>query len=158
MASTWQKKQISKSEIEELEKKYSLSPLVSSIMIRRNITEGKDIMYYMEDDLRFQHNPFLFSSMEDAVDRILGAKEEKEKVLIFGDRDVDGVSATTILFDCLQKMGLSVTYRLPCGDDQYGLSMQAVDDFSEEGGTLIITVDCGISNSLEIAQDRKSVV
>lgn len=147
----WNKKTISKNEVDELVKKYNVDQLTASIMLRRNIVEGKSILYYMEDDLRFQHSPFCFSNMEDAVDRILDAKEENEKILIFGDRDVDGVSATTILYDCLTEMGLDVEYRLPGGDDPYGLSIEAVDDFAEKYGSLIITVDCGISNNIEVA-------
>ena len=125
--------------------------LTASIMVRRGITKGSDILYFMEDDLRFQHSPFSFTMMEEALDRILDAIEEKEKILIFGDRDVDGVTATTLLYDCLTDMGGNVSYRLPTGDDAYGLSMVAVDDFSKEEGSLIITVDCGISNNNEIA-------
>ncbi|MBQ5491786.1 MAG: single-stranded-DNA-specific exonuclease RecJ [Treponema sp.] len=149
--SDWNKKTISRSEVEELTKKYGVDPLTASIMIRRGITEGHDIMYFMESDLRYQHYPFSFSSMEDAVDRILDAKEEGEKVLIFGDRDVDGVTATTVLYDCLSDMGIDVRYRLPQGDDAYGLNKTAVDDFTADYGSLIITVDCGISNNEEIA-------
>ncbi len=150
--SSWFKKNISRADIESLQKKYSLDALTASIMVRRGITEGRDILFYMEDELRFQHNPFNFASMEDAVDRILNAKEENEKVLIFGDRDVDGVSATTVLYDCLSGMGIDVTYRLPSGDDAYGLSMAAVEEFSKNFGSLIITVACGISNNNEIAK------
>ena len=121
-------------------------------MVRRGITGGRDILYYIEDDLRFQHSPFMFAAMEDAVDRILDAKEENEKVLIFGDRDVDGVTSTTVLYDCLSSMGIDVSYKLPGGDDAYGLSMQAVEEFAANYGSLIITVDCGISNNAEIAK------
>lgn len=148
---TWNKTPISKAQVEELQKKYNLDSLSASIMLRRGITSGKDILYFMEDDLRFQHSPFCFTAMEDAVDRIMSAQEEKERVLIFGDRDVDGVTATTVLFNCLSSLGIDVRYRLPLGDDVYGLSMAAVDDFAKDNGTLIITVDCGISNNAEIA-------
>jgi len=148
--SVWNKKVISKDELEKFRSKYGLDSLSASIMLRRGITQGKDILYFMEDDLRFQHSPFSFNSMEDAVDRILDAQEEKEKVLIFGDRDVDGVSATTVLYECLCGLGIDVQYRLPQGNDAYGLSTEAVDDFASLGGTLIITVDCGISNIAEI--------
>ncbi len=147
----WIKKPVLKEQVEEMERKYRLDALTSSILIRRGITDGKNLLYYLEDDLRYQHNPFLFSNMEFAVDRINDAKEENEKVLIFGDRDVDGVSATTLLYECLKSMGMDVSYRLPGGDDPYGLSLKAVDDFAKEMGTLIITVDCGISNNEEIA-------
>ena len=125
--SIWNKKQISKADITALETKYGIDALTASILVRRGITAGQELLYYMEDDLRFQHSPFSFTSMEDAVDRILDAKEEQEKVLIFGDRDVDGVSSTTVLHDCLSGMGIDVRYRLPAGDEAYGLSMEAVD-------------------------------
>ena len=124
--------------------------MLASILVRRNKTEGNQILYYLEDDLRFQHIPFCFSSMEDAVERILQAKEEGEKVLIFGDSDVDGVTSTAILYDYLSKLGIDVQWRLPSADDPYGLSLEAVDDFAKQEGTLIITVDCGISNYIEI--------
>lgn len=150
--SEWFKKQISKTQVESVSKKYSLDPITASIMVRRGITGGRDILYYIEDDLRFQHSPFMFAAMEDAVDRILDAKEENEKVLIFGDRDVDGVTSTTVLYDCLSSMGIDVSYKLPGGDDAYGLSMQAVEEFASNYGSLIITVDCGISNNAEIAK------
>lgn len=146
----WNKKNISQSLVRDLEKAYSTDALTASIFARRNIVSGKDILYYLEDDLRFQHSPFSFSVMEDAVDRILSAAEENEKILIFGDRDVDGVTATTVLYDCLKDLGIDVQYRLPTGDDAYGLSINAIDDFSKEYGSLIITVDCGISNNIEI--------
>ncbi len=149
--SAWNKKQISKNEVEHLSRRYKLDPLTASIFVRRGLTQGREILYFMESDMRFQHSPFSFSAMEDAVDRILQAKEDGGKVLIFGDRDVDGITATTVLHDCLSSLGIDVSYRLPLGDDGYGLSMAAVDDFSKENGSLIITVDCGISNNQEIA-------
>ncbi len=147
----WNKTNISKEQIDLLQKKYNIDPISASIMVRRNITDGKDLLYHMEDDLRFQHSPFQFTAMEDAVDRIIDAAESKGKVLIFGDRDVDGVSATTVLYDCLSEMGIDVQYKLPKGDEAYGLSMAAVDEFSRDYGSLIITVDCGISNNAEVA-------
>ena len=147
----WIKSAVSKQQIEPLCKKYGIDQLLASIFVRRGITSGQDILYYLESDLRFQHNPFLFNSMEDAVERISQAEEEGEKVLIFGDRDVDGVTSTTILFDYLKARGLDVQCRLPLESDGYGLSKKAVEEFAAQDGTLIITVDCGISNYEEIA-------
>lgn len=146
----WHKKNVTKEQIEPLCKKYNLSQLEASVLVRRGITEGNEILYYLEEDLRFQHEPFYFSGMEDAVERIIQAKEEGEKVLIFGDSDVDGVTSTAILYEQFVRMGLDVQWRLPLADDAYGLSMQAVEEFAAADGTLIITVDCGISNNKEI--------
>ena len=150
-SSNWVKKPVTKQQIEPLCNSFNISPLLSSIFVRRGITEGKDILFYLEEDLRFQHNPFLFSGMEDAVERIIQAKEEGEKVLIFGDSDVDGITSTAILYEELVRLGIDVQWRLPLEDDGYGLSFTAIDEFADQGGTLIITVDCGISNNEEIA-------
>lgn len=150
--SEWKKKNIAKEVVLELQKKYHCDALTASVLARRGITESSDIMYFFENDKRYLHNPFLFNDMEDAVDRILDAAQEKEKVLIFGDRDVDGITSTTLLYQYLKDLGLDVKYQLPEGDDAYGLSMKAVEAFAEEYGTLIITVDCGISNNAEIAR------
>ena len=144
------KKNVSREAVHNLHEKYGLSMLEASVFARRNILSGNDVLYYLENDLRFLHEPFLFSSMEDAVDRILDAKEEGEKVLIFGDKDVDGITSTAILYSYLKNIGVDVQWRLPVGEDSYGLSIQAIDDFAKDFGSLIITVDCGISNNKEI--------
>lgn len=126
-------------------RKYECDALTASILARRNITEGSKILYFLEDDLRYLHNPFLFTDMEDAVDRVLLAREEGEKILIFGDRDVDGITSTALLHQALVDLGLSVQWRVPSGDDPYGLTVAAVEEHAENDGTLIITVDNGIS-------------
>lgn len=144
------KKDISQEQVREICRRFSCDPLTASILARRNITSGQEIQYYLESDLRYLHSPFLLSGMEDAVDRILTARDEGEKVLIFGDRDVDGITSTTVLHRCLKELGVDVSWRIPSGEDTYGLSMKAVKDFAADYGTLIITVDCGISNNLEI--------
>ena len=144
------KKTVSRDDVIKLHEKYALSMLEASIFARRGIVEGQDVMYFLENDLRFMHEPFLFNNMEDAVDRIICAKEEGEKVLIFGDKDVDGITSTAILYSYLKDIGIDVQWRLPVGEDSYGLSIQAIDDFAKDYGSLIITVDCGISNNKEI--------
>jgi len=88
--------------------------------------------------------------MEDAVERILAAKDEGEKVLVFGDGDVDGITGTALLANYLESIGMDVTWRIPTGDESYGLSLEAVEEFAAKDGTLIITVDCGISRFGEI--------
>lgn len=146
----WTKKNVTKADIEPLCKSYQIDKILASIFVRRGITEGSEILYYLENDLRFQHEPFMLPNMEDAVERILQAEEEGEKILIFGDSDTDGITSTTILYDYLKGRGIDVSWRIPVGDDPYGLSKDAVNKFYDEGGSLIITVDCGISNYEEV--------
>lgn len=148
------KKEVSRDDVRKLVSKYALSPLEASVFARRGIVKGEDLMYFLESDRRFMHLPFEFNNMEDAVSRITDALEEGEKVLIFGDKDVDGITSTAILYGYLKGLGMDVQWRLPVGEDAYGLSMEAVDDFAKDYGSLIITVDCGISNNIEIAHAR----
>jgi len=146
----WNKKTVTKQQIDPLCNKYKIDQILASIFVRRGITNGNQILYYLENDLRYQHEPFLLPNIEDAVERILQAIEENEKILIFGDSDIDGVTSTVILYDYLKSRNVDVQWRVPQGDDAYGLSIAAIDDFVKDEGSLIITVDCGISNFNEV--------
>jgi len=146
----WNKKEIPAVVIKELSSRYGLDLLSASILVRRGITDPAELLYFLEDDPRYLRNPFLFDEMEDAVDRILLAADEKEKVLVFGDRDTDGVTATVLMVEALKDLGIEATWRVPIAQEPYGLTIQAVEEFASAGGTLVITVDCGISNHTEI--------
>ena len=137
-------------EVRNIASRYGLDLLTAAILVRRELTSPADLRFYLEKDLRFLHNPFGFTEMEDVVERINSAVEEGQKVKIFGDRDVDGITSTVLMVRALGELGLEVSWVLPQGDEAYGLSMKAVDEFAAEGGNLLITVDCGISNNREI--------
>ena len=136
--------------MKEISAKYGCDLLTASILARRGHGQGDSIRYFLDDDILSLRNPFAMDGMEDAVERILAAKDEGEKVLIFGDSDVDGITGTALLAGYLENIGIEVSWRIPTGDDAYGLSMEAVEDFAAKDGTLIITVDCGISRFAEI--------
>ncbi|MDR1863418.1 MAG: single-stranded-DNA-specific exonuclease RecJ [Treponema sp.] len=146
----WEKKDISAELVKNSAAKYGCDLLTASILARRGISSGEEIRYFLEDDPRYLRNPFLLPGMEDAVDRISAAKEEGEKVLVFGDRDVDGITSIALAAGFLRGQNMDVSWQLPMGDETYGLSVKAVEEFAAAGGTLIITVDCGISNIPEI--------
>jgi single-stranded-DNA-specific exonuclease len=88
--------------------------------------------------------------MAKAVERILNAKAHSEKILIFGDRDVDGITGTALLFKYFSSIGFDTIWRLPEETEPYGLSKKALEEFAHNGGNLVITVDCGVANSEEI--------
>ena len=146
----WEKKEISGELVKEISAKYGCDLLTASILLRRGVCTGDAIRYFLEDDHLSLRNPFLLDGMEDAVERILEAKEEGEKVLVFGDGDVDGITGTALLAGFLESTGMDVKWRIPTGDESYGLSLEAVEEFASGDGTLIITVDCGISRFNEI--------
>jgi single-stranded-DNA-specific exonuclease len=146
----WNKKEIPAQIVKELSARYGLDLLTASILARRGITEPSELLYFLEDDPRYLRNPFLFAQMEDAVDRILLAVDEGEKVLVFGDRDTDGITSTVLMVEALAEAGIEAEWKVPVGSEPYGLTIAAVEDFARRGGSLIITVDCGISNHAEI--------
>jgi single-stranded-DNA-specific exonuclease len=151
----WDKKDIDSRQVKELSHKFDLGLLEASILLRRDITDEQMICYFLENDTRFLHNPFLFSDMEDAVDRIHSAIESEEKILVFGDRDVDGITSTVLLVKTLRRLGAYVEWALPTGDDSYGLTPEVLHTLVDKGINLLITVDCGISNIDEIDAVKK---
>ncbi|MDR2589003.1 MAG: single-stranded-DNA-specific exonuclease RecJ [Spirochaetales bacterium] len=151
----WEKLPLDQEKVRALASRYGVDLLTASILARRGVGEPEEMLFYMENDLKFLHNPFLFTDMEDAVNRIVSAREEEERVLVFGDRDVDGIAGISLLVRALEDMGISVSWRLPVGDDPYGLTIEAVEAFAAQDGTLIITVDCGISCCKEIRRARE---
>jgi single-stranded-DNA-specific exonuclease len=151
----WKKGDMDRELVKEMAAHYGLDLLSAAILVRRGIRTAEEVKFYLEDELTFAHNPFLFDEMEETVDRILLAAEEGERIRIFGDRDVDGISSTVLLREQLVKLGLEVSWSLPEGDDPYGMTKAAVDLMESESETLLITVDCGITNYEEIAYARE---
>ncbi len=141
----WQKQEIDPVAVRAAAERYNIDLLPAAILARRGITDSGSIQYVLEEDPQYLHNPFLFEEMEDAVDRIGQARTEGEKVLVFGDRDADGITATALLVRTLREMGLEVEWAVPMGDEPYGIGFDTVDRFAENDGTLIVTVDCGIT-------------
>ncbi len=151
----WNKKEINPDKVREISSRFGIELLPASIFVRRGITDFSKLKFFLEDDIQYLHSPFNFIDMEDIIDRVNRAVSEGERVKIFGDRDVDGITSTVLLYNELKKMGIDVEWRLPEGDDPYGLTMKAVDDFADRDGSLFITVDCGISNFSEIEHASK---
>lgn len=151
----WTKKEIDATLVRELARRYQIDLLTASILVRRNITEPEQLRFYLENDLQLLHNPFLFTSMEDAIDRLLIARDEEEKVLVFGDSDTDGITSTALMIELLKDFGLEVFHKVPEGDEPYGLSTAAIDFAAEKNISLIVTVDCGISNHEEVAYAQR---
>lgn len=154
----WDKKPIITEEVNKISKEYGINKILASILCRRDITESGDICFFLEDDLRFLHSPFLFKDMQKAVDRIRVAINKNEKIFVFGDRDTDGITAITLIVESLKKYGADISWSVPIGDDAYGLSDEIIINKIESGVKLIITVDCGISNFYEIRTAKENSI
>ena len=137
--------------VQKIANEHNISELLSAILVNRNITDKKDIDVFLNPTRKDFHNPYLMPDMEQAVDRILMAIDKKEKVIIYGDYDVDGITSITVIKKFLKERGLDVGYYIPNRlDEGYGLNKEAIEKIANEGYTLIITVDCGISGIEEI--------
>lgn len=112
---------------------------------------GESQRKFLNPSLDDLYDPFLLPDMEKAVVRILSAIESKERVVVFGDYDVDGVSSTALLVRFFHDLGMTVSYRLPHRvHDGYGFKPHFIQDLSEKGVKLVITVDCGTKDTATI--------
>ena len=150
MVKKWQIYDSNNEKIEEISKKYNLNKLLATILVNRKIEENQIEMYLNPNRKNF-HDPFLMPDMEIAVNRILKAMENKEKIIIYGDYDVDGITSITVLKSFLKDRGIEVDQYIPNRlEEGYGLNNPAVKKIAEQGYDLMITVDCGISGIEEI--------
>lgn len=144
-------------EIQELlVRELGIHPLVSKMMFNRNIFDPADGRRYLSPSLSDLHNPFLMRDMKKAVDRLIAAIHQHEKIVIYGDYDADGITSVATLFHFLRQIHPQSNYYIPDRiEEGYGLHQKALDRFRSEGVTLIVTVDCGISDHDQIAYAKK---
>lgn len=141
---------INASLVDEFAKEFNLSPQIMFLILSRGFSTKEEISAYLSTGELL--NPFLIKGMKELVERIELAKKMGDKVLIFGDYDVDGISATAIMLKMLAKIGIQADFYLPNRYvDGYGLTCEVVDKIAKEfSPDLIITVDCGISCAKEV--------
>jgi len=132
-------------------KELSISPVIAQLLINRGIRAVKDARDFLFGDLTFCHDPFLMKGMKAAVPRIKEAISKKEKIMIYGDYDVDGVTSVAVLASVLSLMGADYETFIPNRmEDGYGLNITAVTNARDKGVKLLITVDCGINSVKEV--------
>ena len=138
--------------VNEIVEKFNISELLATVLVNRNIVEEKDVELFLNPTRNDFHDPYLMPDMRQAVDRIVKAIENKEKTMIYGDYDVDGITSITVLSRFFKERGLEVGSYIPNRlDEGYGLNKEAIKQIADEGYKLIITVDCGISGVEEVA-------
>ena len=137
--------------INRISEKYNLPHILSAVLVNKNIVDDIEIKKYLEPTRKDFHDPYLMPDMEKAVTRIIKAITQKEKTIIYGDYDVDGITSITVLLKFFKERGLDVGFYIPNRlDEGYGLNKDAIKQIANEGYKLIITVDCGISGLEEI--------
>jgi len=137
---------------EELAEKLSISPILARILLRRGISTESAAKRFFRPQLGDLINPFLMKDMDVAVDRLNDAMGRKERILVYGDYDVDGCTAVALVYKFLQQFYSNIDYYIPDRyDEGYGVSYKGIDYANQTGVKLIIILDCGIKAIDEIA-------
>ena len=135
----------------ELADKLSISPILAKLLIHRGITTESAAKRFFRPQLSDLINPFLMKDMDIAVDRLNDAMGRKERIMVYGDYDVDGCTAVALVYKFLQQFYSNIDYYIPDRyDEGYGVSKKGIDFAHETGVKLIIILDCGIKAIQEI--------
>jgi len=133
-----------------------LSPILSQILINRGLNNVSEAESFLNPGLERLLDPYLFSDMQKAVDLIRRARKNKERVMVFGDYDCDGITALTLVKNTLKNLGLDVWHYLPHRiKEGYGLNKNILHTAKQKNIKVLITVDCGTTNHKEIEELRR---
>ena len=157
MTVSWQIPTFDARAVNDLSKNLNISPILARLLIHRGLHTPLEATHFLYPDRSMLHDPFLFHQMEQAIERIKKAIDKNERILIHGDYDADGISATAIIFHTLSQYTHNLVTYIPHRLNQgYGVKQDALDFAKNEKATLIITVDCGIT-AVEETQSAKNM-
>ncbi len=158
MTKRWNYKERSPLEdIDHLSKEINVNPILSSILLQRGIRNFDEAKHYFRPSLNDLHDPFLMKDMDKAVGRMQLAIQNQEKILVYGDYDVDGTTSVALVYDFISKIYEHVEYYIPDRyTEGYGVSLQAIDWAESQGFDLIISLDCGIKavEKIKLAKEK----
>ena len=136
---------------QELAQETGVDPIIAKLLVQRGITTSIEMKKFFKPQLRDLHDPFLMNDMDIAIDRLNLAMGKKEKILVYGDYDVDGTTAVALVYKFIQQYYSNIEYYIPDRNDEgYGVSFQGIDYAHKQGVNLIIVLDCGIKATEEI--------
>jgi single-stranded-DNA-specific exonuclease len=148
MTYKWIFKNLTKEQIniqESLSKELNISPILAGLLVQRGINTFEDARRFFRPDFAFLHDPFLMADMEKATDRLTEAIQNNEKILIYGDYDVDGTTSVSLVYKFIQKIYNNVDFYIPDRYlEGYGISIQGINYAIENNFKLIVALDCGI--------------
>lgn len=155
ITATWNVLRPSPDAVDLIERELGVSRTLATVLVNRGVLEPDAAARFLGPSLADLHDPLAMRGMTEAVFTLARAVRERRRILVWGDYDVDGVTGTVLLVDFLRRHTPHVGYHIPHRtEDGYGLDGAAVRRFAAEGVTLIVTVDCGISNVAEIGEAR----
>lgn len=139
-------------EANELAKELNISPILGGLLIKRGITDKEEADHYFNPQISELHDPFSMNDMDVAVDRLDRALSENERIMVYGDYDVDGTTAVALVYNFLKQFTGNLEYYIPDRyEEGYGVSFKGVDTAAQHGVKLVIVLDCGIKAVKQIA-------
>ncbi len=151
MEKIWKVKQPNPKLQREIGQALNISEILAQVLINRGVSSAKEAQDFLDCDFANLHDPFLLKEMKKAVQRIKKAITRDEKIMVWGDYDIDGITSVALLIFVLKEMGARVSHYLPNRlEEGYGLNRKGAREAGEKGIGLLITVDCGISAHREI--------
>ena len=144
--------------VQKLAKDLGVNHIVAHLLVLRGIENFDDAKLFFRPELKHLHDPFLMKNMQDAVDRIEKAIANKEKVLVYGDYDVDGTTSVAMMYSFLKRFSPEIEYYIPCRyEEGYGISLKGIDYAKKNNFSLIIALDCGIRafNQVDYANENE---
>ena len=151
MKKKWEYISPNKEITEKIAKRFGLSALVAGILANRGLVEEKQIEVFLNPTRKDFYDPYLLNDMNIAVDEIIKIINNKGRILIYGDYDVDGITSIAVLKKYLNQLGVEVDYHIPNRlNEGYGLKKETLKEIADKKYDLMITVDCGITAIEEI--------
>ncbi len=139
------KKTTDKEAVKQLSSALNISERLSSLLVQRGVKTYDQAKRFFRPSLKYLHDPFLMKDMDKAVNRILQAHENGEKIMVYGDYDVDGTTAVALLYSFLKRFHKKIEFYIPDRyKEGYGISYTGIDFAIKQGASLLITLDCGI--------------
>ncbi len=160
MINTWIYRKLTEPQIEiqkKLANELSISPILAQLLVQRDIFTFEDARSFFRPDLSDLHDPFLMADMQNAVDRLTVAMQKNEKILVYGDYDVDGTTSVSLVYKFLKQFYSNIDFYIPDRyTEGYGISVQGIDFAAANDFKLIIALDCGIKaiEKVKYASDK----
>jgi len=141
---------------DELAKELNLHPVLAELLVNRGLETAEDAIRFLYPRLEDLHDPFLLPDMDKAIRRIEKALGNKERILIYGDYDVDGTTAVSLVYKFFRRITNNIDYYIPDRyDEGYGISFQGIDYAVNTGVKLIVSLDCGIKAVSKVAYAKE---
>lgn len=153
----WKNNNVSDSIVAEKADAWKTSKILTRLLLNKNLVEKKDVERFLNPSVDQLRNPFDFEKMEEAVNKIIEKRDKKQRIFIYGDYDVDGITAASFLVLVFREIGIDTRYYIPNRmEENYGLDKRTIDFIDERNGKLVITVDTG-ANSIEDIRYAQSI-